>query len=102
MPLVKGYQAAGQVQRASWEFCLSALSAVHLYVLHVSGRRSRVGGRYMETAGVLMIGLNPSWKTEPASYSTTFSLYDVRSPHLAMSDLSQHLSHKKRRNDFAI
>lgn len=33
MPLVKGYQAAGQVKRASCiEFCLSAQSAVHSYV----------------------------------------------------------------------
>lgn len=37
-----------------------------------------------------MVSINHSWKTEPASSSTTLSLYDVRSPHLAMSNFTQH------------
>lgn len=39
------------------------------------------------TVDVLMVSINHSWKTEPATYGTTFSLSDVRPPPLTVSHL---------------
>lgn len=71
---------------------VSAQSTVHLYVAsRVRLRVSVAGGRCnLQTTDVLMVSINHSWKTEPASYRITFSLYDVSSPQLAMSDFTQH------------
>lgn len=48
------------------------------------------------TVDVLMVSINHSWKTEPATYGTTFSLSDVRPPPLTVSHFAQrNFSHKK-------
>lgn len=79
-------------------FCSEWVPVICLW-LSVRGRESpcEAADGDLSTADVVMVSINHRWKTEPASPSTTFSLYDVRPPHLTRSDFAQHnFSHKEK------